>query len=60
VVADIDEDEIKGLRINGRRAIRARYPNADPEKGFGSSLKAKDYLPVKPDAPFIDYYPNSP
>lgn len=52
--------DIKGLRINGKRAIRARYPNADPELGFGSSLSARDYLPVKPPTPLIDIYPEKP
>jgi hypothetical protein len=30
-------ESIWGLRINTKRGIRARYPNADPEFGFGSS-----------------------
>lgn len=42
-VTDLDEEAVYGLRINGQRAIRARYPNANPEEGFGSSLKAKGY-----------------
>ena len=44
---------ITGLRVNGKRAIRARYPNADPELGFGSTLTAEKWLhsmlPTKPD-----------
>lgn len=38
-------DTIPGLRINTKRAIRARYPNADPELGFGSGLKAESWVP---------------
>jgi len=53
-------DDIKGFHVNGKRAIRARYPNADPEFGFGSKLKAKSFLPVKPPSEFIDVYPNAP
>lgn len=44
---------VPGLRINGKRAIRARYPNADPETGFGSNLEAKKWsppnIPLMPD-----------
>ena len=54
--------EIKGLRINGLRAIRARYPNANPERdGFGSTLTASSWnpptLPAEPDE---WYYPDFP
>eukprot|EP01084_Bolivina_argentea_P309825 535953_1 len=43
-----------GLRVNGTRGIRARYPNANPEiDGFGSTLRASSWypskLPTKPD-----------
>ena len=32
-------EAIQGLRFGGRRFIRARYPNADPEtQGFGSTI----------------------
>lgn len=55
-VADLSDENIssiRGLRINGMRSIRARYPNADPEMGFGSTLNAKSWvpptLPTKPD-----------
>ncbi|XP_065179510.1 uncharacterized protein LOC135809986 [Sycon ciliatum] len=43
---------IKGLRVNGSRAIRARFPNANPEEGFGSTLHPKylpNTLPAEPD-----------
>ena len=43
---------VKGLRVNSSRAIRARYPNANPEHGFGSTLKPTylpNILPAKPD-----------
>lgn len=41
----LSPEGITGLRVNGSRAIRARYPNADPEYGFGSNLKAEKWLP---------------
>ena len=34
----LDEQRVPGLRINGKRAIRAKYPNGDPEQS-GSFLK---------------------
>ena len=40
--------DIKGLRVNGSRAIRARYPNGNPEFypcGFCSNLTASRWLP---------------
>lgn len=54
---------VPGLRINGKRQIRARYPNAIPWlDGFGSTLNAKSWSPpdlphnpdkqVEPDQPF--------
>lgn len=61
-VADLSQDNMLGLRVNGMRAIRARFPNADPEFGFGSRQKAKSWIPptlpskpdkeVNPDMPF--------
>eukprot|EP01084_Bolivina_argentea_P271094 461150_1 len=37
---------ISGLRVNEIRAIRSRFPNANPETdGFGSNLKAKSWIP---------------
>ena len=36
---------VAGLRENGNRMIRARYPNANPELGFGSTLTAAGWLP---------------
>ncbi|ETO31743.1 hypothetical protein RFI_05377 [Reticulomyxa filosa] len=53
---------IMGLRVNGTRAIRARYPNANPEtQGFGSTLQAKSWLspspPYLPSYQFNPYYP---
>eukprot|EP01083_Nonionella_stella_P076021 206964_1 len=46
--------DFDGLRVNGTRAIRARYPNGDPEiDGFGSNILADSWfpstLPTKPD-----------
>ena len=59
---NISIDGIPGLRVNGSRAIRARYPNANPEYGFGSTLKAEKWIPPistnpKPD---ILIYPDEP
>jgi len=51
---------IKGLHVNGKRAIRARYPNANPIFGFGSHISAKGYLPVHPPTPLVDLYPATP
>ena len=53
-VTDLKESNVKGLRVNGKRAIRARYPNADPEFGFQSELKANGYLPPK--TPTMEYH----
>ena len=37
--------DFSGLRINGERGIRARYPNAIPEiDGFGSNLTALEWF----------------
>ena len=42
--------EFVGLRIDGRRAIRAKYPNGDPEqsghflRGAGASMGGGDYV----------------
>ncbi len=55
-------NEILGLRINGKRGIRARYPNADPElQGFGSQLRAKSWLkPTLPLSPDKEIHPDTP
>lgn len=55
-------DSIMGLRVNGSRAIRARFPNANPEiDGFGSSLKAKKWLPPSvPPKPEKEENPDTP
>ena len=55
-------DSVMGLRINGSRAIRARYPNANPETdGFGSSLRANKWLPPTiPASPDIEENPDIP
>ncbi len=55
-------DDMLGFRVNTKRMIRAKYPNADPEiQGFFSNLKGK-WVPSKgsptpdkeenPDTPF--------
>ena len=41
--------DVPGFRVNNMRSIRARYPNADPELGFGSTLKAQSW--AKPTLP---------
>ena len=51
---------IPGLRVNGLRAVRARYPNFDPEVGFGSDLSAAGYLPTTPDPPLTAVLPPWP
>jgi hypothetical protein len=38
---------VVGLRFNGTRLIRARYPNADPELSFGSNLLPVGARPVR-------------
>ena len=55
-------DDIVGLRVGGRRGIRARYPNADPEFGFGPALTADGFLPIDNSswATLVDIYPASP
>ena len=54
-------DTIPGLRVNMKRAIRARYPNADPELGFGSSLSADKWLPpTLPSQPDTEINPDTP
>lgn len=61
--ADLSSTEIgsvPGLRVNGKRAIRSRYPNADPELGFGSSLTTKWVPPTLPSAPDTEIYPDTP
>ena len=52
---------IPGLRVNNKRAIRARYPNADPELGFGSTLTADKWLPpTLPQKPDKEINPSDP
>ena len=54
-------DSIPGLRVNTKRAIRARYPNADPELGFGSQVLANKWLPPAiPPQPDIEVNPDKP
>eukprot|EP01084_Bolivina_argentea_P267281 453658_1 len=54
-VNDKNITEITGLRVNGKRGVRSRYPNViSPEiSGFGSSIKPVHWfpstLPTKPD-----------
>ena len=60
VTADIDD--IMGLRVNGTRAIRARYPNGNPEiDGFCSEITAKAWIPPSCKiGPEIEYWPYQP
>ena len=39
---------VPGLRLNGSRLIRARFPNGDPELGFNSNLVPTAWLPPLP------------
>ena len=55
-------DSMTGFRVNGKRMIRARYPNANPETdGFASSLIAKKWfkqtIPATPDKEEYPYRP---
>lgn len=63
-VADLKSanlEDVPGFRVDGMRAIRARYPNADPELGFGSELKAKKWTPpIHPPKPDKDIFPDTP
>ena len=53
--------DITGLRINGNRGIRARYPNANPEiDGFGSTLTALNWTWPSIKLPNINYNPSYP
>lgn len=54
---------ISGLRNpDGTRAWRARYPNANPELGFGPTLRADSWIktsvPIAPAVQFEPIYPN--
>ena len=54
-------NSVMGFRVDGMRAIRARYPNANPEiDGFASSLKAKKWLPPKSSSPQVEENPDTP
>ena len=56
-------DGIPGLRINGRRAIRAKYPNGDPEQsgnflrgasqGMGGGDYVKGWIPLAARTPWV-------
>ena len=57
---------VAGLRdysqgVGGRRMIRARYPNGDPEVGFGSSLRATSWTaPRGALQPAVEFRPAAP
>ena len=54
-------ETIPGFRVDTKRAIRARYPNADPEFGFGSNLTASKWIPpTLPTEPDTEVYPDTP
>eukprot|EP01084_Bolivina_argentea_P021555 40055_1 len=59
---NITDELFLGLRINGSRAIRARYPNGNPETdGFGSTLNALSWVqPTLPKLPDFNIYPDNP
>ena len=63
-VADLSSQgisDVPGFRVDTKRAIRARYPNADPELGFGSSLTAKQWMPpTLPSEPDQEVFPDTP
>ena len=58
----LDRHQLLGLRVNGGRAIRARYPDADPEQGFGPGLLPNGALPIdnSSETPLTDIYPALP
>jgi hypothetical protein len=53
---------VAGLRdAAGKRLVRARFPNADPELGFGSSLSASAWTKTSvPVQPAVQYRPATP
>lgn len=54
-------DSVMGLRVNDMRAIRARYPDANPEiDGFHSTLQAKKWLPPVSESPKVEENPDKP
>ena len=61
IINDENITEITGLRVNGQRGVRARYPNANPERdGFGSQLNALSWFPSKlPTKPDVLVYPHN-
>ena len=56
------QHQLLGLRVDGGRAIRARYPDADPEQGFGPGLLPNSALPIdnSTETPLTDIYPALP
>ena len=60
-LSSLGVDSVMGLRVNGMRAIRARYPNANPETdGFDSTLQAKKWLPPVSESPKVEENPLKP
>ena len=60
-IADPKVGRIDSLNLNGRRAIRAQYPNHVPELGFGSTLMANAWLkPTPATSNLTDVYPKLP
>eukprot|EP01084_Bolivina_argentea_P066968 122068_1 len=60
--SDKNITKIMGLRVNNQRAIRCRYPNANPETdGFGSIIEPEQYLPsTMPKVPDYQFNPDEP
>ena len=52
--------DVPGLRSNGSRLIRARYPNADPELGFGPTFSPAAWLPPAWAGPADTFNPPEP
>eukprot|EP01084_Bolivina_argentea_P180090 311129_1 len=61
-ITDDTIQTINSLRVNGKRAIRARYPNAIPEtQGFSSELDAVSWFPsILPANPDQNINPSTP
>lgn len=60
-LASFGFSSVHGLRADGLRMIRARYPNANPEFGFGSDLNANSWIgPNQPIEPAEEFRPTIP
>jgi len=58
----LPSEGVTGVRVNGSRMIKARFPNANPEwQGFASNLEASSWTaPTTPVNPTIEFNPPRP